>query len=149
MGTRSPILLPTHERSNFTRAASQIFCTLFPTLHSFRSKTFLGKVVSIFATPAVLALTITLPVVISTTDLPTPHPADLGAINQHSSDHPSLLDFEEEGVERALTAEAAVEREMHELRFNKWLTTIQCALGPLFCALVLFSESGHHCIIHD
>ncbi len=51
-----------------------------------------------------------------------------------------LIDFEEEGVERVLVAEEEVQENMHELTFSKWLMAVQCLLGPLFCAGVLFSE---------
>jgi sodium/potassium/calcium exchanger 6 len=51
-----------------------------------------------------------------------------------------LIDFEEEGIERALIAEEEVQEEMHEMKFNKWLMAAQCALGPLFCVGVLFGE---------
>jgi sodium/potassium/calcium exchanger 6 len=59
------------------------------------------------------------------------------------TDHPSLIEFEEEGVERTLTAEAVVEKEMHDPGFNKWLMAVQCALGPVFCATVLFCWSSY------
>ncbi|KAJ7066913.1 Sodium/calcium exchanger protein-domain-containing protein [Mycena amicta] len=41
----------------------QTYRTLFPSLHHFRSKTVLGQIASVFAAPAVLLLTLTLPVV--------------------------------------------------------------------------------------
>lgn len=111
---------------------------IFPTLHHWTEKQFLGKVVSVFAAPAVMALTLTLPVVV------TPYIGSQDAFEKPNGGDPRLIDFEEEGVEieRALIAEEEVEEEMHELKFNKWLMAAQCALGPLFCTGILFSEFG-------
>ncbi|KAI0749599.1 Sodium/calcium exchanger protein-domain-containing protein [Daedaleopsis nitida] len=125
--------------------AAHVAHILFPTLREFGSKSFLGKIVGILATPAVMALTITLPVVVTSFE-------DPGASEKrHSHAHtPSasgsesrLIDFEEEGIERALIAEEEVEEEMHELKFNKWLMAVQCCLGPLFCAVVLLDGVKH------
>ncbi|KAF8127069.1 Sodium/calcium exchanger protein-domain-containing protein [Boletus edulis] len=110
---------------------------LFPSLHNFTSKTLIGKIVSLLAAPAVMALTITLPVVI------TPYGNDSSheeKIDQHGT---RLPEFEEEGVERALMAEHEVQEEFHEVGFNKWLTAVQCILGPLFCVAILFNRSSH------
>jgi hypothetical protein len=59
-------------------------------------------------------------------------------------DESPLIEFEEEGMERVLIAEEQVEEEMHHqpLEYNKWLLATQCIFGPLFCVVVLFSESG-------
>lgn len=118
--------------------------TLFPTLHHFWDKTFLGKIVALFAAPAVMALTITLPVVV------TPYMAEKSmekpsAVDAGSADS-RLIDFEEEGVEagRALIAEEEVVEE-YELKYNKWLMAAQCAFGPLWCVAVLFSKSITTC----
>lgn len=108
---------------------------LFPSLHHFKSKTLTGKIVSLLAAPAVMALTVTLPVVI------TPYGNDgshLEKLDQHET---RLPEFEEEGVERALIAEHEIQEDLHEVGFNKWLTAAQCILGPLFCVTVLFSAS--------
>ena len=115
--------------------------TLFPTLHHFWSKTFLGKIVALFAAPAVMALTITLPVVVTPFEaaqsMEKPPAVTTGSVDSR------LIDFEEEGVEveRALIAEEEVTQELHELKYNKWLMAAQCIFGPLWCATVLFSES--------
>jgi solute carrier family 24 (sodium/potassium/calcium exchanger), member 6 len=138
MGTtlsRSRLLTVSQSIRHTARQTSYI---LFPTLQTFRSKTLLGKIVAIFAAPAVLALSLTLPVVITTFNSLDAHATDLDVVG---IDRPSLIDFEEEGIERALTAEATVEEGVHELRFNKWLMSVQCALGPVFCALVLFCKT--------
>jgi len=93
-------------------------------------------IAAIFAAPAVTALTLTLPVVV--TDYhdaiaPFEKPENVGR----------LVDFEEEGVARALIAEEVVEEEMHDLKYNKWLMATQCALGPLFCVAILFDHTEH------
>lgn len=105
---------------------------LFPTLHNFQQKTFVGKIAAVFAAPAVMVLTLTLPVVVTV--------YDIGGESQEKlfGDQSRLIDFEEEGVERALIAEEEVQEEMHEMKFNKWLMAVQCALGPLWCIVVLF-----------
>ncbi|KAL7279317.1 hypothetical protein ACG7TL_007158 [Trametes sanguinea] len=106
---------------------------LFPTLHNFGGKSFLGKIAAVFAAPAVMMLTLTLPVVVTSYE-------DMNASEKRKSRSPDqgpLVDFEEEGVERALIAEEEVEEEMHEMVFTKWLLAVQCCLGPLFCGVVL------------
>ena len=114
---------------------ARIWHILFPSFHHFKSKTLTGKIVSLLAAPAVLALTITLPVVIA------PY-GNHGSHEEKLDQHGALLpEFEEEGVERALIAEHEVQEDLHEIGFNKWLTAVQCILGPLFCITVLFSAS--------
>jgi solute carrier family 24 (sodium/potassium/calcium exchanger), member 6 len=110
------------------------YYTLFPTLLRFRTKSILGQVAAIFAAPAVTLLTLTLPVVV------TPYVSNHSSREKLDNSH-SLMDFEEEGVERVLIAEEEVEEEMHGIGFNKWLTAVQAILGPLFCIAVLFT--GH------
>lgn len=111
----------------------EVFHTLFPSLHHFRRQSILGQIASLFAAPAIMLLTLTLPVVVTAYD------------HDHSShekpkDTHNLIDFEEEGEERALIAEDIVNEEFHGVGFNKWLTAAQCVLGPLFCVGVLFRE---------
>ena len=107
---------------------------LFPTLHHFNKQSLLGRVASIFAAPAVLALTITLPVVV------TPFAGSLAAKEKIYADDAPLMDFEEEGVQRVLIAEEEVQEDMHEMKFNKWLMAAQCVIAPPFCVKVLFSK---------
>jgi len=111
----------------------RVYGTLFPSLLRFKTKTPLGKIVSIFAAPAVMALTLTLPVVV------IPYEHNLISREKTFGGEGRLLDFEEEGIERALIAEEEVQEGMHDLAFNKWLLAAQCILGPLFCARVLAS----------
>ncbi|KAF8992834.1 Sodium/calcium exchanger protein-domain-containing protein [Cyathus striatus] len=114
----------------------QIYHTLFPTFHRFKEQSILGQIACIFAAPAVLMLTLTLPVVV------TRYNCNHSSREKHLSHAEGrLVDFEEEGVERILVAEEEVEDGMHELTFNKWLMAVQCVLGPLFCAKILFGGS--------
>lgn len=118
----------------------RIWHVLFPTLHHFWDKTFVGKIVSLFAAPAVTALTITLPVVV-TPFMVEDSVEKLATIGAESAD-PRLVDFEEEGVEteRALIAEEETVEGLHEFDYNKWLTATQCVFGPLWCVAVLFGK---------
>jgi sodium/potassium/calcium exchanger 6 len=97
----------------------------------------LGKIASIFAAPALLALTLTLPVMVTPYENPYSHE------EKTQGSEGRLVDFEEEGIERALIAEEEVQEDMHEMKFNKWLMAAQCALGPLFCVWVLFGAFVH------
>lgn len=122
---------PPTRRQRFFRVLGHIFHVLFPTLHNFWTKSFLGMIAAVFAAPAVMMLTLTLPVVVS-------DHAAIESPTETKHDAARLVDFEEEGVERTLIAEEEVEHDMHELEFNKWLMAVQCTLGPLFCVAILF-----------
>ncbi|KAH9945222.1 Sodium/calcium exchanger protein-domain-containing protein [Epithele typhae] len=141
--TESRTLVLRSHRERVVDTLGHILYILFPTLHGFWAKPLLGKIAAVLAAPAVLALTITLPVVV------TSYEAAAAAHEKRSHHHAAsasenrLVDFEEEGIERALIAEEEVEEEMHELGFNKWLMAVQCCLGPLFCALVLLDDVAH------
>ena len=116
----------------------RVWHVLFPTLHHFWDKSFVGKTAALFAAPAVMALTITLPVVV------TPYVAENSAEKRTTGTVDSrLIDFEEEGVEveRALIAEEETMEELHELKYNKWLMATQCIFGLLWCVAVLFGDS--------
>ncbi len=54
---------PVKLRSKLSSIARTTFHLLFPSLHGFRRKSITGMVLAVFATPAILALTLTLPVV--------------------------------------------------------------------------------------
>ncbi|KAI0279739.1 Sodium/calcium exchanger protein-domain-containing protein [Russula aff. rugulosa BPL654] len=121
-------------RQTVRLALKRICHILFPTMHEFKTKSLLGKVAAVFAAPAVFALTITLPVVVGPYD----------SLGDRYEKAPSIINiFEEDGIERTLVSEDVVLREMHELRFNKWLMAVQCAFGPLFCTAVLFKGSAY------
>ena len=107
---------------------------LFPTLRNFGEKSFLGIVASILAAPAVLALTLTLPVHVQPReDVWGEEKLDDGSVAER------LIDFEEDGVRRALTAEDEVRAEMQggELQYNRYLFATQLICGPLFCVSVV------------
>ena len=138
--TSSHRFTPPLKRHGVRHALYRTWHTLFPTLHHFWDKSFLGKIVALFAAPAVMALTITLPVVVTpyAPERPAEKPPTIGDGSRDSR----LVDFEEEGVEgeRALIAEEEVVEEMHELEYNKWLMAAQCIFGPLWCVAVLFGK---------
>ena len=138
--TASQQFTPPSKPQRVKHVLYRIWHVLFPTLHHFWDKNFLGKIAALFAAPAVMALTITLPVVV------TPYVAEnsvekfpAGVAGTADS---RLVDFEEEGVEveRALIAEEETAEELRELKYNKWLVATQCIFGPLWCVAVLFGE---------
>lgn len=127
---------PPSKRHRTLRLLGQIYHIICPTLREFRDKSFWGKIAAVFATPAVMALTLTLPVVVSD------FTGQLSPPETPPKDDGRLVDFEEEGIERTLIAEEEVEVELHELKFNKWLMAVQCVLGPLFVVGVLFDGAA-------
>ncbi|KAF8269558.1 Sodium/calcium exchanger protein-domain-containing protein [Lactarius quietus] len=129
-------LVPTR-REGVALALSHAFHVLFPTLHGFHTKTLLGKAAAALAAPAVFVLTITLPVVVR------PYVCARYRHEKATNANNTLVPFEEDGIERALIAEEVVQEEMHEMHFNKWLMVVQCILGPLFCAAVLFKGTRY------
>lgn len=136
--TYTPVLseaeeLPPTRPQGLWHVLARTWHILFPSLHHFESKTLTGKVVSLLAAPAVMALTVTLPVVI------IPYGKDHLHEEKMDEHETHLSNFEEEGVERTLIAEHEVQEDFHEGESNRWLTAIQCILGPLFCVTVLFS----------
>ncbi len=125
-------MLPTtSRRRRWMHVVRRILHTLFPSLYHFGDKTVAGKLASLFAAPAVMMLTLTLPVVVMK--------------YEHAHNSPRhvpegrLVDFEEEGIERVLVAEEEAKDEIHDMDYNKWLTAVQCVAGPLFAVSVLFS----------
>ena len=121
---------------------ARTYYILFPSLHHFGSKTLLGKIAALLAAPAVMALTLTLPVVVMPYGNDGGHEEKMARHRHHHHSSPQsarLVEFEEEGVERALIAEEAMQEDLHEMEFNKWLMAAQCVFGSLFCAVVLFS----------
>lgn len=119
----------------------QTFHTLFPTLSNLRQQSLLAQVACVFAAPAILGLTLTLPVVV------TPYGSDPASPEKMlTGGDARLVDFEEEGEERVLIAEEETQENMHQLQFNRWLMAAQCVLGPLFCVAVLFGIFSFHSI---
>ncbi|KAF8807036.1 hypothetical protein BYT27DRAFT_7140644 [Phlegmacium glaucopus] len=125
------LYIPLTKRQRMRASLGNAYHILFPTLHNFRQQSLLTQIASVLAAPAVLCLTVTLPVVV------TPY-NNAHASHEKIYGDARLVDFEEEGIERALIAEQEVEENMHELSFSKWLTAVQCVLGPSFCVQVLF-----------
>ena len=124
---------PLTKRQRVWVALGKVYHMLFPTLHNFGQQSRLTQMACILAAPAVLFLTLTLPVVV------TPYNT-LHASHEKIYGDARLVDFEEEGIERTLIAEQEVEENIHELSFSKWLTAVQCVLGPLLCVQVLFGR---------
>jgi sodium/potassium/calcium exchanger 6 len=132
--TESQNYTPPTRRQRVLSVLSEITYTLLPSLHHFKNQSVLGQIASIFAAPAVMFLTLTLPVVV------TPYRSSHTPHEKLQHEDGRLVDFEEEGEARILIAEEEVLEDMHEMSFNKWLTAVQCALAPLFCVTVLFSS---------
>ena len=88
-------IAPPSRRKRILGFLSSVYRILFPTLHDFRSKSFLGKIAAVFAAPAVMALTLTLPVVVTDYE-------SVGSTLEKPENTGRLVDFEEEGVARAL-----------------------------------------------
>lgn len=129
--------VPPSKRQRAWYVLKQTYYILLPALHHFREKTLLGKIASLFAAPAVMALTLTLPVVVVPYDSNGSASEKLHKHHHHGAGEDGrLVDFEEEGIERALLAEEVVQQDLHEIQFNKWLMAVQCVLGPLFCISV-------------
>ncbi|KIL67554.1 hypothetical protein M378DRAFT_185622 [Amanita muscaria Koide BX008] len=133
----SSTYIPLTKKQRCVQIISRAAHILFPTLHHFKKQSLIGKIASIFAAPAVLALTLTLPVVV------TPYESDRSRKEKLYGDDAPLVDFEEEGVQRVLIAEEEVQEGMHDIKFNKWLMAAQCAIAPLFCVEILFSDAKH------
>lgn len=134
MDTESTSYTPPTYWQRFTYVVGRVYHTLFPTLHHFREQGPLGQTAALLAAPAVMLLTITLPVVVTPYDLSQNSPEKLQSRDSR------LVDFEEEGIERMMRAEEEVQQDMHEMSFNKWLMAAQCICGPVFCATVLSSS---------
>ncbi|KAG1821132.1 Sodium/calcium exchanger protein-domain-containing protein [Suillus subaureus] len=120
------------------RVVKKTYYILFPALHHFREKNALGKIASLLAAPAVMALTLTLPVVVVPYDSNGSASEKMHKRHHNAGEDGRLMDFEEDGIERALIAEEVMQQDLHEIEFNKWLMAAQCVLGPLFCLGVLF-----------
>ncbi|KAH7884503.1 Sodium/calcium exchanger protein-domain-containing protein [Phlebopus sp. FC_14] len=129
------IYIPPTRHQRLCTILARTWHILFPSLHHFWSKPLLGKTASLLAAPAVMALTLTLPVVV----IPYANHRLQEEKMRNGGGEPRLVDFEEEGVERTLIAEQEIQRDLHEMKFNKWLMAAQCVLGPLFCVGVLFA----------
>ncbi|KAI5988579.1 Sodium/calcium exchanger protein-domain-containing protein [Pisolithus albus] len=102
---------------------------LLPSLRHFRSKTILMKIVALLAAPAIMALTLTLPVVVEPYGLDSTHEEK----HVHHHDH----------SQGTLMTEEVVQEDFHETSYNKWLMAAQCVFGPLFCVAVFLNGTEH------
>ncbi|KAF8962752.1 Sodium/calcium exchanger protein-domain-containing protein [Flammula alnicola] len=125
------LYIPLTTRQQVWNVIWKTYHTLFPTLYSLSKQTLLAQMACVLAAPAVLFLTLTLPVVV------TPYDSTRSSHEKVYNADSRLVEFEEEGMARVLIAEEEVEEDLHE-PFNKWLMAAQCVLGPLFCVRVLF-----------
>jgi len=126
---------PLTKKQRAIRVIKDVYHTIFPSLHNFKNQSFLARTAALFAAPAVLMLTLTLPVVV------TPYEHAHSPIEKRGRSNHTLMDyedFEEDGIDRVLVAEEEMEED-RGIGFNKWLTAAQAIFGPLFCVSVLFS----------
>jgi len=126
---------PPSKRQRVWTVLRQTFHTVFPTLSDFRQQSMLSMIAAVLAAPAVLCLTLTLPVVVT--------PYGKGSSSREKTvagEDARLVEFEEEGQERVLIAEEEIEDNLHQLQFTRWLMAVQCICGPLFCVKVLFGN---------
>ncbi|KAF8754385.1 hypothetical protein RHS01_06183 [Rhizoctonia solani] len=101
------------------------------------SRPWLWKLVAVCSAPAIFALTLTLPVVVSEPE------SNLGDGAERPVT-PLLIDYDGSDAEdEMIQARMEVEEHIHDVHFNKWLTATQCALSPVFCVSVLFSGQKH------
>ncbi|KAF8717683.1 hypothetical protein RHS02_09228, partial [Rhizoctonia solani] len=115
----------------------QVIHTLFPSLVDLSSRPWLWKLVAVCSAPAIFALTLTLPVVVSEPE------SNLGDGAERPVT-PLLIDYDGSDAEdEMIQARMEVEEHIHDVHFNKWLTATQCALSPVFCVSVLFSGQKH------
>ncbi|WWC72436.1 uncharacterized protein I206_106398 [Kwoniella pini CBS 10737] len=199
------------------RRSGMILRVMFPSLQSFRHKSWIGMILAITSVPAILALTLTLPVVddgcreeggvaLPTTEdeglndpeadcvehgeyqdegtetemedvmeeesdrLLNPeigeelhHLVDHGfsplhsplgrishgsirRLNSHLESGDLTLGNTEHTNEEGHTKEEDLYEEMNEergLEFNRWLTAVQCVLGPTFCIFIVFNDQSY------
>lgn len=126
-------------RPKWKRALSATFKTLFPTLQNLRQASIISMITLITAAPPILALTLTLPVVV------TPHHAQVSD-KLPEEQAMSAISGPEDDV---LAAEDMVEADLHGgLAFNKYLMAAQCVFGPLFCVKVILGESSQSALCY-
>ncbi|KZT53257.1 hypothetical protein CALCODRAFT_520178 [Calocera cornea HHB12733] len=120
--TESPLVIPADEkptrRSIVFSVLYSVWSTLFPTLVSLREKAWSGRILSVISAPAVLLLTLTLPVYV-------------------------MRPREDVGEERLDAVEEEDEEALDETPYYKWLMAVQCILGPLWVLLVIFGSNKY------
>lgn len=144
---------PNESRFRIRHHTRAIFWTLFPSLREFRHKSIIGMVMALVSVPAILALTLTLPVVDDAS-------GDGGIQLPIGAEEP--LDEERGRVTPDIGEELhhMVENGFHPLHsphpqggeaphdeggigcFSKELTAAQAFFGPVICAALIFSESA-------
>lgn len=207
---------PGESRYRLRMRMRQVLRVLFPSLQSFRHKSLVGMAMAVLSVPAILALTVTLPVVddgrsdegavalpegddeplnehclgpyerveeddeddpdadergltpeigeelhhlveggfspmrsplgrISHTKLRRALHDEEGRIRSNGGDAASTSDAsgdDDDAEEDEMTKELVEDiRQEEVLEFNKYLTAVQCVLGPLFCVWIVFGES--------
>ncbi|CAJ0754048.1 5376_t:CDS:10 [Entrophospora sp. SA101] len=105
--------------------------TLFPSVTGFSQKSFFAKLTSLMAIPAILLLTLTLPVV-ETND---PTSEENENKNENNLERPSIVIDND-----ANTGIRDVKEEERTDGWNKRLTSIQFLFAPIFISSVLFAD---------
>jgi sodium/potassium/calcium exchanger 6 len=116
---------------------------LFPTLRDFGEKSWVGRAIGVFSVPAVLVLTLTLPVVEGSdmeggVSLPT-HMDEPLQPTSHSLSH--SLPLSQSASSDGLSPKEVIHVESEISRFSPALTAAQCVFGPAFCVSFVFGDS--------
>ncbi|KAG8706798.1 hypothetical protein FRC09_002195 [Ceratobasidium sp. 395] len=119
---------------------SDLAHTLFPSLVDISARPWLWKIIAVCSAPAIFALTLTLPVVVSEPKAED----DVARPPITPVLEAQLIDYDEsDAEEELLQARIEAEQHVHDVHFSKWLTATQCALSPVFCVSVLFAGHKH------
>jgi hypothetical protein len=111
-----------------------LYITLFPTLIGFESKPWFHKVLSIIAIPAVICLTITLPVVdTESTEVEGEIRLPSGLISPGV-----LVSPGPDGSSEIIPLSPLDESILVARVWNRWLTGVQCIFAPLFMTFIFF-----------
>jgi hypothetical protein len=134
----SPLQTPLHS-PDFPPVMSlwnKVRVLLFPYLEGFSQKSFIAKLIALLATPGILILILTLPVV----ELEEIYSNDIEDKNSNTTENqlqtPTIVvenDFAETNYE-----------ERKETRWNRWLTAAQLVFAPLFVSSVLFRKCYYY-----
>lgn len=103
---------------------------LFPTLRDFGEKSYIGRVIGLFSVPAVLVLTLTLPVVEGTDMAP-----EGGVSLPTHMDEPL-----QPSLSISMSPKEVITVETEASRFSPALTAAQCVFGPAFCVAFVFGD---------
>jgi hypothetical protein len=112
-----------------------LYITLFPTLHEFSTKTWLGKVVAVIAVPAVFCLTVTLPVV----DMGTATFEAETKAHSVAATPATVRSSVPNGAPQIIAPKSPSVDSVPVARvWNRWLAGVQCILAPVFLTFILF-----------